>query len=133
MFLNIKEFLEKSSLPQKIIYTIYILSFLIATTTHVRDIILGGFLPYRTMPLWANVYWTSLVIADPLAVILLLLKLKTGLKMYGVIIVSDVIINLYFTVAEKGIPGIINLFMISQIAFMLFLLFTIKRIQEHDG
>ncbi|MDC7240192.1 MAG: hypothetical protein PQJ50_07525 [Spirochaetales bacterium] len=125
--MKITDFRRTASVLQKIIYAIYILSFLIATSTHTRDLIVGGFLPYTTKPLWANIYWTALTFADPITIIILLLDLKRGMKLYALIIVSDVIINLYFTITSSGLSGIFNLFMLSQIGFLIFLLITWKR------
>ena len=124
--MNVKEFRTNASLSQKIIFAIYILSFLIATSTHIRDIVLDGFLPYNSKPLWANIFWTSLTLADLLAIILLLFSLRKGLFLYAVIIISDVIINLYFTISYTGFHGIFNIYMIGQLFFLLFLGFTLN-------
>lgn len=110
------------------IYLLYIVAFFIATSTHTRDLILGGFLPYTGKPLWANIYWTSLTLADPLAVVILLLSLRKGIVMYGVIIISDVIINLYFTMSLAGPLGIFNIFMLGQLAFLIVFALTWKRL-----
>ncbi len=128
--MNARKYWRRSTAVQKGIYCLYIISFLIATSTHTRDLILGGFLPYKHHPLWANIYWTALTFLDPLAVILLLTRFKQGLRLYALVIVSDVVINLYFTITISGFMGIFNLFMLGQLFFLFFLLATWKAIQK---
>jgi len=91
--------------------------------------VLGGFLPYKTQPLWANIYWTSLSLADPLTIVLLILNINIGLLAYALVIISDVIINLYFTISEKGILGIFNVFILGQLGCMFFYICTIKKVK----
>ncbi len=124
--MNVRTFWQISSPLQKTIFIIYIFSFLIAASTHIRDLAAGGFLPYISKPLWANIYWTALTFADPLAAAVLLISLRKGMVLYALIILSDVIINLYFTISLRGIQGIFNLFMMSQISFLLFLMISWK-------
>lgn len=78
----------------KIILAVYMIAFAAATWNHVADFIVGGLLPYDkywNVPCWMNVYWTSLTILDPLAILVLLFYLRPGLDMYFIIIISDVI------------------------------------------
>ena len=126
--MNIKVFWNKSSNIEKLIYCVYILAYVIAASTHTRDLLIGGFLPYDGYPLWANIFWTSLTVADPVAIIILLLSLRKGVITYAVIIFSDVIINVYFTLSIAGWPGVLNIFLLSQVSFLLFLMFTWKRL-----
>ena len=113
-----------------VIICIYLLAFLIATSTHSYDLYIGGFLPYVKSPLWANIYWTSLTFLDPLSIIILLVNIRIGLVFYILIIVSDVIINIYFTISSHGFLGLINLFMICQILFLIILLVTVKQVWQ---
>lgn len=126
--MNIKDAWLKCNKKSKIVLTIYIMSFLIATSTHIYDIIKNGFLPYIKGPLWANIYWTSLTFLDPLSTILLIVNVRIGLISYALIIISDVIINLYFTVKFQGLYGLVNIYMICQSLFLIFLIWTIKLI-----
>lgn len=127
--MNRKEFWKISSPLQKKLYLIYIISFSIATSTHIRDLLLGGFLPYAGKPLWANIYWTSLTLLDPLAILLLLFRLRTGMILYAFIIVTDVLINLYFTISLAGISGVYNIYMMGQLFFLFFLILTWKSLK----
>ncbi len=128
--MNVNEYWLKSTLIQKLIYIIYIICFIIATSTHIMSIISNGFIPNFNKPLWVKIYWTSLTFADPLAILLLLMSVKKGLILYAIIIISDVIINLYFTIVDAGFIGIINIFMLGQLFFLFFLMITWNKIQK---
>ena len=122
--MNISSFYKKSSIAQKEIFALYILSFLIATSTHIKDIISEGFFPYTNFPFWVNAYWTLLTFFDPLAIIIICLSLRFGKRFYAVIIFSDVAINLYFTISTSGFKGIFNIYMLGQLSFLCFLVAT---------
>jgi len=61
------------------------------------DIVHGGFLPYEKHPMALRLYWTSLTLFDPLAIVLFYLSLPKGLYLVVAIMVSDVVINFYAT------------------------------------
>ena len=122
--MNIKKYWNISKKHQKVFIVIYILSFAVASATHLRDIISGGFLPYSRYPLWANIYWTSLTVMDPVSIVLLLICFRPGLFAYAAVIISDVIINLSFIIPQQGIRGVLNIYTIGQVFFLVFLLLT---------
>lgn len=62
---------------------------------HIIDNLIYGFLPYRFAPLWMNIYWTALGFFDLFAVYLLLKKLRYGLILGLLIMISNVAINSY--------------------------------------
>ncbi len=69
--------------------------FAVGTTTHTLQLIEGGWLPDYSAPLWLNAYWTALTFLDPLAVVLLLTRLRAGLLLAVTIMLSNVAINSY--------------------------------------
>jgi len=69
--------------------------FLIGTITHSLDIFHGGWLPYDFRPLPFNIYWTSLVVLDPLAVLLVWMRERWGVILGVGIMASNVLINGY--------------------------------------
>jgi hypothetical protein len=77
----------------KIFLSIYIIGFGIGGTIHLISLIKGGFLPYENVPLWKNIYWTSLTFLDFLVIIMILKSIKPALLISNLIIISDVIIN----------------------------------------
>lgn len=129
--MNIKEYWEVAPRNQKVFITIYILFFSIGTTTHIRDIIIGGILPYRDFALWANIYWTMLTILDPMAILLLVLNVEAGVILSLIIISSDVVINLFFTIYRGGLSNVVNIYMIGQFTAFVFIFCTWKKIRKY--
>jgi hypothetical protein len=118
-----------SDLPKQLIIFLLIYAFSLsgAFYNHVSDIIKFGFLPYHQVPLWLNIYWTSLTFIEPIAIIAIVLKKNIGIYLCMAIIVSDVIINFFSTLVYFG--GLRQLFdfrFICQVVFMAFVLSTYK-------
>jgi hypothetical protein len=132
---SVKEvFSVKKSYALKIMLIIYLLSFLGATYNHAIDLIKYGFFPYQRLnsnvPVWLNIYWTLLTFIDPLAIVLLLYSINIGLVLYGVVIVSDVLINYWFMISTKGLFSWMNFGQISQLLFLIFYLATVRLIYK---
>jgi len=113
-----------------IVRLIYAASLLGATINHVRIVAKHGLLwDYGGVPVASAAFWTSLTVLDPLAAILLIARPNAGVLATAVIILSDVIHNLWMTartaqpdqflVAVTSDP-----FVASQIAFLLFVAAT---------
>ena len=66
-----------------------------------------------------NVCYTKL-----LRIIILSIDIRKGLFSYLVIIISDVIINYWFVISHYSFLDLINLFQLSQLGFLIFLLTT---------
>lgn len=118
----------------KIILAVYMIAFAAATWNHVADIITAGMFPYDQfwdVPCWMNVYWTSLTLLDPLAIVVLLFYLRPGLLFYFLIMFSDVAINIYANYTFWKIPFLENYFLASQVLFLLFLCVTAPFILKH--
>jgi hypothetical protein len=77
-----------------------------------------------------NIYWTSLTILDPIAILLLLLSVEIGCMFYLAIMFSDVAINIYANIVYWKQPLIQSYRLILQTAFLLFLAITIGRIYK---
>jgi hypothetical protein len=99
-----------------------------ATVNHVRAVLDRGWFPEHLPPATA-VYWSSLTFIDPLALLLLFMRPRVGIALTVAIIVSNVAHNLWF-VAAHPLRGslfedvISSPFLISQIAFLLFVALT---------
>jgi len=83
------------SSSERIILFILSLCLVVGGSTHVIDIVLGGFLPYSGVPIPLNIFWTSLAFFDFAAVFLIWKKRKAGLLLMTAIMLADVIINSY--------------------------------------
>lgn len=99
-----------------------------ATLNHIRAVLAHGWLPDH-LPRVTALFWSSLTILDPLAVILLFLRPRIGIALTALIIISDVAHNLLF-MADHPVRGSLledvtsSAVMISQIAFLLFVAIT---------
>lgn len=66
-------------------------------STHVVDIVRGGFFPYHFVPFPINLFWTSLAVLDFTAVLLLWNRRNVGVLLTLAIMCADVVINSYAT------------------------------------
>ena len=67
--------------------------FLVGTTTHVVDLVLGGLDVYAGQPAGVRAFWVALTVVDPLVVTLLLLRRRAGVVLGVVVMVADVAVN----------------------------------------
>jgi hypothetical protein len=102
----------------KIILIIYIIGFGVGTITHTIDIVKGGFLPYVSAPDWKNIYWTSLILLDFIAILLILKYTISGLILANLIMISDIVINTNLLTYSSDYRIILQIF------FGLFILMT---------
>lgn len=96
---------------------------------HARILLENGlWWDYGGVPWSSAAYWSSLTVLDPLVAALLVLRPKIGIPSTVVLIVTNVIHNLAITAhyAPEGefLMRASNLFVISQIGFMLFVVAT---------
>ncbi len=93
-----------SSLKQRCALTIYAICFGEATFAHLSDLLHAGWLPYHG-PLLLRIFWTALIVLDPLVLILLLLRSRrTALLLAVLIMLADVGANSY-AVLSLHLPG----------------------------
>ncbi|MEM9053862.1 MAG: hypothetical protein AAGB16_00935 [Pseudomonadota bacterium] len=67
--------------------------FLLGAAIHAFDIAVGGWLPYTYVPDWINAYWTALLPLDLAAAIMMWRRMKLGIILALLIMISDVWIN----------------------------------------
>ncbi len=105
----------------------YALCLLGATSTHVWTLVTHGlFWDYGGMPVFTQIYWTSLTALDPLAAVLLIVQPRAGLLLTLAIISSDVTHNTWI-MSRSLAPDWSNWMYVSQIVFLIFVLLTISR------
>ncbi|WP_300670539.1 hypothetical protein [Soonwooa sp.] len=80
----------------KILLSAMLFGFAIGTTTHIFDLLNNGWILNPEVPKWKNTFWVSLTFLDFLVVVLLLTKLKLGLLLGNIIVITDVLINTNF-------------------------------------
>ncbi len=110
----------------RIIFAIYILGFTYGTRNHIVDICNDGLLGYTYVPLPINIYWTSLTVLDPLAIILLLFSPHSGMVLSMFIMATDIAINMSVGLYYYFQTGIFTLDRLHlQICFGIFIFVTV--------
>jgi hypothetical protein len=130
----LKIFTHKGNILLKCVLLIYVLAFICAFYNHTSDLIKYGLFPYQNIDIhvkpWLNIFWTSLTIIDPLAIVILFFNIKYGINVFLLVIVVDVIVNYSFIIQNYGIWSWINYGQICQLLFMIFVLATFLWIKE---
>lgn len=84
----------------RVIIGIYITCFGIGFFNHARDFAAYGWRPYDWGPFLLEIFWTSLIFLDALAIMLLLSRFRrAGLVLAASIMIGDVAANTYALVA----------------------------------
>ena len=113
------------SVRLELIRAVYVVAFTVGTVTHVADIPRWGILPRNQYHLAVNVFWTSITLFDPLAIVLLLRRQRSGILLGGLIMVLDVAVNMAAGLHEYfGTGRFLMWGLLTQIPFALFLLAT---------
>jgi hypothetical protein len=66
----------------------------VGTTTHVENIVRAGARPRPDLPIFHNLFWTSLVVLDPLIAGVLLVRPRVGVWLVLGLMVVDLAVNL---------------------------------------
>ena len=105
----------------RVIQGVWIAGFVIGTTTHVFDLVIGGANTYEPFPTALRVFWVSLTLFDPLVVALLVFRRRAGIVLGLAVILVDVVVNwtVFFTMGGLSLFGVVN-----QAAFGIFLFAT---------
>lgn len=87
---------ERADIRTRLVLAIYSVCFAIGAFNHARDFLAYGWRPYAWAPVPLEMFWSSLIIFDCLAVMLLGLRIrKHGLILAAVIMTLDVTANTY--------------------------------------
>jgi hypothetical protein len=94
----------------RVIQVIWILGFLIGTTTHVIDLVSGGLDTYAGFPTPLRAYWISLTLLDPVTVILVFRRRRAGVVLGLAVILSDIAVNwtVFLTIGGHPLFGVVN-------------------------
>jgi hypothetical protein len=67
---------------------------LVGTATHVADIARAGLIPRPELPLARNLFWSALVVVDPLVALVLLFRPRTGVLLVVGLMAVDLTVNI---------------------------------------
>jgi len=124
-------FINENRWFDSVMVVVFILAFAGATCNHVMDLVSGGLFPYTKKwgtPVSFNLYWTSLTILDPFAIAALIINVRAGYIVAFFIMLTDVPIHLYANVNYWSLEIHENYPLLMQIAFLIFLLSTVRRV-----
>lgn len=101
------------------IQAVWIIGFLIGTTSHVVDLAAGGLETYAEFPTVLRVFWVSLTILDPITVILLALRRRAGIVLALAVILSDIAVNwtVFLAIADSPLVGVVNQTLFAAVLF----------------
>lgn len=79
--------------PTSIFAVVFACCFAIGGINHGWDLIQGGVLPYRTVPLAINAFWSVLCPVDFLLAALIWLRRRTAIRLGVLVLLLDVAVN----------------------------------------
>jgi len=93
-----------------VILVVWIVGFLIGTTTHVLDLVAGGLETYAEFPTALRLFWVSLTVIDPITAALLALRRRAGIVLALIVILADIAVNwtVFATVGGNPLFGVVN-------------------------
>ncbi len=89
---------------------LWVVGFLVGTTTHTADLILGGLDVYGGFPPGVRLFWVTLTVLDPITAVLIVLRRRSGIVLGIAVIVADIAVNWTVFVLLGGLSwfGVIN-------------------------
>ncbi|MBD8536844.1 hypothetical protein [Plantibacter sp. CFBP 13570] len=77
----------------RVFQILWVIGFLIGTTTHTADLILGGLDVYGGFPPGVRLFWVTLTVLDPITAVLIILRRRAGIVLGIAVIVADIAVN----------------------------------------
>jgi hypothetical protein len=89
---------------------LWVIGFLIGTTTHTADLILGGLDVYGGFPPGVRLFWVTLTVLDPIIAVLIVLRRRSGIVLGMAVILADIAVNWTVFVLLGGLAwfGVVN-------------------------
>ncbi len=108
----------------------WVLGFLVGTTTHTADLIVSGLNAYSDFPSGVRLFWVSLTILDPATAGLIIFRRRSGIVLGIAVIIADIAVNWTVFVMVGGL----SLFgVISQSLFAVLILLTARPLWRWSG
>ncbi|WP_139205388.1 MULTISPECIES: hypothetical protein [unclassified Plantibacter] len=94
----------------RVFQILWVVGFLVGTTTHTADLILGGLDVYGGFPPGVRLFWVTLTVLDPITAVLIILRRRSGIVLGIAVIVADIAVNWTVFVLLGGLSwfGVIN-------------------------
>jgi len=107
----------------RVFQILWVIGFLIGTTTHTADLILGGLDVYGGFPPGVRLFWVTLTVLDPITAVLIVLRRRSGIVLGSAVMVADISVN-WTVFALLG--GLSWFGIISQSLFAVFIFVTAR-------
>jgi hypothetical protein len=108
----------------------WVIGFLVGTTTHLTDLIVGGVDAYSAFPPGVRLFWTALTVLDPVVAALIVLRRRSGIVLGCAVMIADITTN--WTVL--AVVGGLSLFgVVSQSLFAALVLSTARPLWRRFG
>jgi hypothetical protein len=108
----------------------WVIGFLVGTTTHTADLIIGGVDAYSGFPLGVRLFWVTLTILDPATAVLIICRRRSGVVLGSAVIIADIAVN-WTVFAVVG--GLSYFGVISQSLFALLIVVTARPLWRWFG
>ncbi|MBF4569087.1 hypothetical protein ITJ57_09955 [Plantibacter sp. VKM Ac-2880] len=94
----------------RVFQILWVIGFLIGTTTHTADLIFGGLDVYGGFPPGVRLFWVSLTILDPATAVLIILRRRSGIVLGSAVIIADIAVNwtVFATLGGLSVFGVVN-------------------------
>ncbi len=88
----------------------WVIGFLVGTTTHTADLIVGGLNAYSAFPLGVRLFWASLTFLDPVTAALIIFRRRSGIVLGSAVIITDIAVNwtVFATVGGLSFFGVVS-------------------------
>ena len=112
--------LAASARALRVLQVVWVIGFLVGTTTHTADLIVGGVNAYSDFPLGVRLFWVSLTILDPAAAALIIFRRRSGIVLGIAVMVADIAVNWTVFVMVGGLSwfGILSQSLFAVVIFV---------------
>ena len=93
----------------RVFQVLWVIGFLVGTTTHTADLIFGGLDIYSGFPPGVRLFWVTLTILDPLTAVLIIFRRRSGIVLGSAVMIADISVNwtVFAVVGGLSVFGVI--------------------------
>ena len=112
--------LTASARALRVIQIMWVIGFLVGTTTHTADLIVGGLNAYSAFPLGVQLFWVTLTILDPVTAALIIFRRRSGIVLGSAVMIADLTVNwtVFVTVGGLSSFGVITQSLFAALIFV---------------
>lgn len=77
----------------RVFQVMWVVGFLVGTTTHTADLVVSGLNAYSAFPLGVRLFWVTLTILDPATAALIIFRRRSGIVLGSAVIIADIAVN----------------------------------------